>query len=340
MPPIAAAPPLSVLGCAEPLPPCVPGAESCRQAGRSAAAARRSPGHPRRPAAPVPCFLSWPVPPAPASRPRGPSRLCRFRTASIWPFRRLRRAASPLPCDLSPPAGRPAVPLMAASAVPCRAVYRRPDLRGSRPGRPGLRRFGGRLPPPCPAEPSTPGPALTSAAGRHLSHRARRAARARRLPAPAAPVCRPAVGHPPHRPFGPTAGRAPAPGRRPPPAGRPSWARVRRRPPGPRRTPAVLRPYGAVHEGGLPRRGPAAPLAARARPPAVRPAVRRPGYRAAPVPGRPEACAELCGVLPGPAVPRAARRLPTVPETGPPAVPRPAAAPTDFSHRFLGEFQE
>ncbi len=106
----------------------------------------------------------------------------------------LHRAVSPLPSGACPRplAGRrPAVPVVAVSAVPCRAGCRRPGLRGSRPGRPGRRWFGGRLPRRAPLRLPTPGPPSRRPLVAIWATGARRAVRVRRPSAPAAPVCRP-----------------------------------------------------------------------------------------------------------------------------------------------------
>lgn len=134
-----------------------------------------------------------------------------------------------------------------------------------------------------------------------------------RLPVPAVlllplrPMCRPAAGRPPHRPSGPAAGWAdPAPGR--PALGA---AAVLPAPPRrPRRVPTVLRPRGAVHEGGLPPPSRRRPARALGRP---RPASGRPERRAARHPG--------CPAVPGCFAHAAPDRHPSVPRATPACPP-------------------
>lgn len=194
---------------------------------------------------------------------------------------------------LSPPAGRPPPGCPTGGRVHRAVSGRMPpaSLCGSRPGKPPGRRPLGGLPAPCPAAPSAPR-ALTRPAV---------------PPAPRPPRCpcrrpsAPAASHPPHRQ--PWAGgrTGPVPACLGPAALRPGLPpylpRLRAAPGAPLPWCGRAAPCSKAASRRPAVVAPAAPLAVRVRPPAVRRRPGRPGHRAMPVPGRPEACAELRGIL-------------------------------------------
>ncbi|WP_234340009.1 MafI family immunity protein [Streptomyces sp. NRRL F-3307] len=348
--PVTAAPPFSVLGCAVPLPALCPGGgelPASRPHRCDCAPVSRSPRHT---ASPVPCFLSWPAPCLPLSPPAW--------VEPAVPIPPLPSPGRPAACvaaslrglscwGLSPPAGRPPPGCPTGGRVHRAVSGRMPpaSLCGSRPGKPPGRRPLGGLPAPCPAAPSAPR-ALTRPAV---------------PPAPRPPRCpcrrpsAPAASHPPHRQ--PWAGgrTGPVPACLGPAALRPGLPpylpRLRAAPGAPLPWCGRAAPCSKAASRRPAVVAPAAPLAVRVRPPAVRRRPGRPGHRAMPVPGRPEACAELRGILAarpcngrsGRAAPAAARPAccsPSVRGCGgwaagrrPPAVPRPAARPACCARR-------
>ncbi len=315
-------------------PPCVPGAASCRQAGRIAVTARRSPDRPGTRPRRCRAFCPGPPPVSPCPRPRGSSRLCRshpcLHLAVPQPASLRRCAASPAgACPRPLAVRRPAVPPVAVSTVPCRAVCRRPACAG--PGRASLRAAGRLVACPRRAPLRLPPPGPSHA---RLSHRrpARPAARAAVLPLPRPATRR--TGSP-----GPAAGRAPFPpvwarppcaracrrtsrASAPPPAHPCRGAAVRRRA---RRRPLAVRPSWPLPRlwpsaSGLRPSvgGPAVPATAPCRSLAVRRLA--PSCAASWRLGR--ATAVPAVRRPPPLVPRAAPRLSAVAEAGPPAAGR------------------